>query len=189
MLGFMDLWLTPDQQGRYHFDRDEYSEAAGHFEDPLWKGIAYYQAEDFDAAIDQFARRETPDSLFNLGNAFARLGNYEESVASYDEALALRPEYQDAAFNRDLIQALIDRQKEEEEEYAGGTGGMLEADEIVVDEQGKKGEAAEMTQMEEAALSDEQLAELWMRRLQTTPANFLRMKFAFQAAKREAEKQ
>ena len=101
----------------------------------------------------------------------------------------LRPEYQDAAFNRDLIQALIDRQKEEEEDYAGGTGGQLEADEIVVDEKGKKGEAAEMTQMEEAALSDEQMAELWMRRLQTTPANFLRMKFAFQAAKREAEKQ
>jgi Ca-activated chloride channel family protein len=185
-LGFMDLWLTPDQQGRYFFERDEFAQAAEHFEDPLWKGIAHYMAEDFEAAIDQFSRRETAESFFNMGNAFARLGSYEEAVAAFDKALALRPEYQDAEFNRDLIQALIERQKEEEE-YAGGTGGMLEPDEIVVDEKGKKGESAEMTQMEEAVMSDEQLTELWMRRLQTTPATFLRMKFAFQAAKREAE--
>ncbi len=38
-----------------------------------------------------------------------------------------------------------------------------------------------------SVLSDEQLAEMWMRRLQTTPADFLRQRFAMEAAEGSPE--
>jgi hypothetical protein len=34
--------------------------------------------------------------------------------------------------------------------------------------------------------SDDQLAEMWLRRLQTTPADFLRVRFAAEAAGQNA---
>ena len=52
-------------------------------------------------------------------------------------------------------------------------------DEIKFDEKGKKGKEGEI---EQQMLTDEQKAEMWLRRLQVTPADFLRRKFAAQAA-------
>ncbi|MCP4399354.1 MAG: VWA domain-containing protein, partial [bacterium] len=62
---FVDLWLTADQQGRSYFEKGNYAEAAEGFENPIWKGIAYYAAEDFEAAIEQFSRLDTPTAYFN----------------------------------------------------------------------------------------------------------------------------
>ena len=50
-------------------------------------------------------------------------------------------------------------------------------DEIKFDEKGKKGKKGEI---EQAQLTDEQVAELWMRRIQTSPAQFLKLKFRYQ---------
>ena len=50
-------------------------------------------------------------------------------------------------------------------------------DEIEFDEKGEKGK---MGKVDDLQLSDEQAAELWMRRVQTTPAQFLKGKFARQ---------
>jgi len=38
---FADLWLTGDQQGRLLMQAGDYRAAAAHFEDPMWKGLAY----------------------------------------------------------------------------------------------------------------------------------------------------
>jgi Ca-activated chloride channel family protein len=38
-----DLWLTPDQQGRWQFERGDYLRAATHFRDPMWKGVACFR--------------------------------------------------------------------------------------------------------------------------------------------------
>ena len=56
---FVDLWLTANQQGQRAMDRGEYSEAAQLFEDPLWKGTAYYLEQDFSSALAEFAKLET----------------------------------------------------------------------------------------------------------------------------------
>ena len=50
--------------------------------------------------------------------------------------------------------------------------------EIVFDEQGKKGKTGAV---DEQGFSDEQLTDMWLRRVQTRPADFLRVKFAVQA--------
>jgi Ca-activated chloride channel homolog len=61
------------------------------------------------------------------------------------------------------------------------TGGQLKADQIVFGKQ-KEPRQGEQTEVAEGErLSDEQLRGLWLRRVQTKPADFLRAKFAFQA--------
>ena len=55
-------------------------------------------------------------------------------------------------------------------------------DEIRFDEKGEKGEKGDVDQ---AFFSDEQIAEMWLRGVERTPADFLRMKFAFQAYETE----
>ena len=177
---FIDWWLTPDQQGRVLFERGEYSQAAQRFSDPLWKGLAYYASEDFVSATSWLARVDTAYGRFYLGNALAHQDRLAEALAAYDEALALEPEFEQAQFNRDWVQGLYELSQKEYEDF-GGTGGKLGADGFVFDDRAKN---AEQTMSEAEArsqgLTDDQIESIWMRRVQTTPAEFLAIKFSYQ---------
>jgi Ca-activated chloride channel family protein len=182
---FMNLWMTPDQQGRYYFENGNYDEAAKRFKDPLWKGFSYYSIENFETAIGEFAKVNTPEGYFNLGNAYAHNKNYEEAVKSYDTALKLSPDYHEARINSDIVYALIEKKKKEEDEQEQQGDPSLEADEIKFDEKGKKGKKGEI---EQSMFTEEQIAEMWMRNIRTSPADFLRMKFASQTENGKTEK-
>ena len=108
---WIDLWLTPDQQGRMLFERGNFTEAAEHFQDPMWKGISYYAAENFADAIAQFSRFDTPEGYFNLGNAYAHNGEYQNAISCYVRVLALQPDRAAAQHNRELVQAILDEEK------------------------------------------------------------------------------
>ncbi|UCF38908.1 MAG: hypothetical protein JSU96_08745, partial [Acidobacteriota bacterium] len=60
-----------------------------------------------------------------------------------------------------------------EEQGAAGEP-TFQADEVQFDEKGKSGTRGEV---DEALLTEEQLAEMCMRNIQTSPADFLRFKF------------
>jgi Ca-activated chloride channel family protein len=184
---FIDWWLTPDQQGRVLFERGEYALAAQRFSDPLWKGMAYYASEDFVSAASWFAQVETSYGRFYLGNAMAHQDRLEEALAAYDEALARDPELTEAQFNRDWVQGLYDLSQKEYDD-AGGTGGKLGADDFVFDDRAKNAEQT-MTEAEARSqgLTDEQIESIWMRRVQTTPAQFLEIKFSYQLTQRGDE--
>jgi Ca-activated chloride channel homolog len=183
----VNLWLTADQQGRYDFERGNYAAAAERFQDPLWKGIAYYRSKNFVAAAEQFARVNTPEGSFDLGDARAHLGRLEQAVTSFEEALRRRPDYNAAKENRDLIQSLIQKRKakEKDQEPPEGQEPTFNSDEIKFDEKGKRGKKGEIDQAE---LSAEQIQQVWMRRLQTTPSDFLRFKFAAQLEESKTSK-
>jgi Ca-activated chloride channel family protein len=175
----INFWLTPDQQGRCCFEKGDYAAAAERFQDPLWKGIAYYRSKNFEAAVEQFARVDTAEGYFNLGDAYARLGRLEQAVMSYEETLRRTPDDIATRENRDLVESLIQKKKKaKEEEPPEGQEPTYNPDEIKFDEKGKKGKKGEVDQAE---LSAEQIQQMWMRRLQTTPSDFLRLKFAAQA--------
>ncbi|WP_215388082.1 tetratricopeptide repeat protein, partial [Staphylococcus aureus] len=59
-------------------ERQDYATAADRFDNPMWKGITYYQAGEYESAIDWFARLSTPEGYFNLGNAYAKIGDYPQ---------------------------------------------------------------------------------------------------------------
>lgn len=176
-----DWFLTPDQQGRRHFERGEYDAAAQHFEDPMWRGTALYAAKQYDEAIDAFAIIDSADSWFNQGNAYARLGKLEAALAAFDKTLAHAPDHADAAHNRSVVAAAWQREQEQEDEEPASGGSTLEADDYVIDEEKNKKKRPEGEEMMFGGQMDQRMADMWMRQVQTRPADFLRNKFAFQA--------
>jgi Ca-activated chloride channel family protein len=117
------------------------------------------------------------EAQYNLANSYAWIGQYELAKQTYDSILDSLPDWKAALENRKIVDYLIKKPKKEDNEPPPQGDPHFKPDEIKFDDKGKKGKEGEV-QMEK--LSDEQLAEIWMRRLQTSPADFLRSKFALQ---------
>jgi len=180
---FADLWLTADQQGRRHFEQGDYEIAAERFEDPLWRGIAFYAAEDFESAAGQFSLLDSAEGWFNRGNALAHLERYPDAVAAYEQALERRPEYPEAEANRDYVGLFIAWRPENAGGESGVAGKDGMADEIVfdADQQLLNEEGIDtVVEAEGGMLTEGQMAEMWLRQVETSPADFLRWKFAYQ---------
>ena len=178
LITWSGLWLTPDQQGQRYFQRGEFAEAAKAFRDPMWQGTAWYRAGEFEKAAQLFARRGTAEALFDQGNAWLMRGKYDIAITCYDRALAKRSGWRAATENRALAAARLKMT-----EAPGGDLGdqRLGADKIVFDKKAKnEGQDTEVAGGK--ALSDQEMQALWLRRVQTRPADFLRAKFAYQQA-------
>jgi Ca-activated chloride channel family protein len=173
----IDAFLTPDQQGRRLFERGDYARAATRFTDPMWQGQAAWRAGDYTAALAAFARLDTPEAYLMMGNCQARLKDYPRAIAAYDNALRLRPGYAQASANRALVAALIPKPKKDKDEPQEEKT-EPEAGETVLETDQKKGKFAQLERRGQA----KQDAELWMRNLQVSPADFLRQKFRIEAA-------
>lgn len=177
---FIDLWLTPDQQGRYYYEKGDYATAAERFQDPIWKGLALCRRGDYQAALDEFALADTPESWFNQGNALAYLKKYPEAVHAYGEALKEHPHWREAEENLALVRSLIPpppKKSDEEQEEAPN----LKPDQVKFDKKGKKGKKALVNAKQE-------MAEIWMRNIQTSPADFLRRKFEIESAEEKKKR-
>lgn len=180
---WQDALLTPDQQGQRFYVEGNYSAAAQRYTDSMRIGAAWYRAGEFEPAAAAFGQRSSAQAHFNRGNALIMLGQYEQAIAAFDLALEQRRDWQPAIENRVLAQVRLARLAPAEDD-AGGTGGMLEADEIVFDTTGRVNKSeAEQTVEADGGLTDTQLRELWLRRVATRPADFLRARFAVQFAR------
>ncbi len=175
--------LTPDQHGHRFFERGNFAEAANRFIDPMWRGVALFRQGEFKMSAGIFAGMDTAEATFNHGNALLMQGQYDAATERYARALELRPEWEDATINREIALARAAMLRQEGGE---GTGGKLGADDIVFT-QGKSppGAGDEQTEGGEA-MSDQELRAVWLRQVQTKPADFLAAKFAYQQAMRPA---
>ena len=108
-------------------------------------------------------------------------GKYDQAIASYDRALGFRPGWKEAEENKALALACKAKIEASGEERDEAQTSDEKADDIVFDQKGgdQKGKPVELAGGE---MSDEQLRATWLRRVQTTPGDFLRAKFAYQAA-------
>ena len=168
--------------------RQQYAEAAKHFHDPLWQGVALYRDGHFKEAAAAFARVDSPEAAFDRGNALVMLGKYSDAIESYDHALQHRPDWHEPSANRALAEARRQR-LEPPKDDASDTGGQLEADAIIFDDRPQQsGDPQQVEVVTGGDLSDAQLQALWLRRVQTRPADFLRAKFAYQLSRRPQEK-
>jgi len=185
---FLDWWLTAEQRAVRDYQAGEYLAAARRFEDPCRKALAYYAAEQFAQAAFILEDLDTPEAAFYRGNAFAQQDRLADAAAAYRQALELRPDFVEAAFNLDWVQGLLEIEGKEYDDH-GGTGGKLGADKVVFDDRARNAQdtvtADELRR--EAGLSDQQLEEMWMRRVQTTPGDFLRLKFDYQLMRETGE--
>ena len=171
--------LRPDQKGYRLFQQGNFQEASDSFVTPFWQGAAYFRAGKFEEAAGLFAGYNTAEAAFNQGNSLVMLGQYEEAVAGYERALEINPGWAEAEANLEIAKSRALGLKKE-----GGnmTGGQLGADEIVF-EKGESSPQAENEQVTgEKELSDSEMRAIWLRNVQTKPADFLRVKFAYQHA-------
>lgn len=184
------LFLTPDQQGRIAMAHQDYAKAADLFEDPMQRGTALYRAGNFKEAAASFGQDDTAEALYNRANALVMLGNYDEAIAGYGQALARKPGWQDASDNLELAKQRQARLHPPNEGDTG-TGGYLPPDKIVFDKQAANApeDQKETVAGGQQQLSDAELRALWLRRVQTRPADFLRAKFSSQAARQAPEDQ
>ncbi len=172
------LWFTPDQQGQRLMKCGEFETAAQTFRDPMRIGVAWFRAGEFEKAEQAFARVATAEAEFNRGNCLVMRGKYKEAIERFDCALELRADWEDPQVNRDIAIARAEVTKQE-----GGDMGdqKLGADEIVFDKNKQPGGQDTETKANQP-LSDSAMQEMWLRRVQTKPADFLRAKFAYQLA-------
>ena len=179
----ISFFLTPDQQGRLLFNREHYIESAKVFRDPTWQATAWYRAGEFKKAAGIFAGLDTAEGAFNQGNALAMQGKYADAIPRYERALELRSGWKDAEFNLKIVRQSAEKLKQEGGE---GTGGKLGADDIQFSKDPPKGSTGDEEAVEgDGNISEAEVQAMWLRRVQTKPADFLRAKFAYQAAMKE----
>jgi Ca-activated chloride channel family protein len=177
----VDWFLTPDQQGRLAYQQSDYERAAELFTDPLWRGYALYRDGQYEEAAEVLIRVETAEAAFIQGMAYVKSRSYRDGARAFQTALDRDPNYPQAAGNLAVAQeivAYIERVQEQSD-----TGQEEEADDVVFDNEDDRGTE---TQMEVPQEDGEGLltTEQWMNTVDTRTGDFLRQRFAIEAARR-----
>jgi len=171
--GVADWFARPDQQAAAALERGDAADAAQLFEDPEWRGAAQYRSGDFAAAAETLEGREDGRSQYNLGNALARANSFEESIAAYDRVLEIEPDHEDARFNRELVEKLLEQQQQQQQQeqqeqqqqeqasQGGGQSDTSPQDESSQDDasSGSEGESAQSDANEAGAGQDSAQSE------------------------------
>lgn len=185
------LFSTQDQIAQRLFDSGEFSKAAEMFTEPMRQGVAWFKAGEFKPAAAAFGRTGTAEGLYNRGNALIMLGEYEAAITSFEATLELRPDWKEPKANLNLAKLRLARfEPPEDQQSQKAVGKDDEPDEIVFDDRAKGKEDAntEVVSGEGANMSDAALRALWLRRVETKPGDYLRLKFLYQHQVAEALK-
>ena len=187
---FVNLWLTPDQQGRIWFQLGDYERASRTFEDPRWKGFSLYAGQDFATAERYFSQYQDAESLLARANALAHQRDYTAAKKAYEELARRFPDHPAPAVNLPVIEALIEATQGLSESKGSEKGGR----------NSKPGDGSESsggdeqqgtTELEqysaEQLLQDPGLTEMWLRQIQRDPSEFLVTKFYLQLQQDEAD--
>lgn len=180
--GLADWFLTPDQQGRLAYDRRDFGAAAERFADPLWRGYALYRHGQYEEAVEVLGRVETAQAAFIQGMAQIKSRAYRDGVRSFETALARDPDYPGAAENLAQARAIVDYVEEAREEQDTGEDSGIGADEVVFDNEAARGEDTQMEAPENSDASGLLSVDQWMRTVDTRTGDFLRLRFALEAA-------
>ena len=188
--------------------------AAQLFADQQWRGSARYRSGDFGGAAGDFAKDTSLTGLYNQGNALARLGRYQDAISEYDRVLTTDPNQEDAAFNKALLEKLLEQQKQQEKaeqeqqqqdqqsqrsesqgSQASEEGQRSQADTDLQDPQQRPQESERQAEASDAQKPESQdnpaerderqeALEQWLRRVPDDPGGLLRRKFQHETKQR-----
>jgi len=122
-----DLWLTKDQQAQRLLDDGSPADAAQLFEDQRWRAVANYRAGDYGTSAAGFDDLEDTASVYNKGTALAKMGEFQAAIDVYDELLEVAPGHEDAQYNRDLLQDMLEQQQDSQAGEQGNQENSAEA--------------------------------------------------------------
>ena len=113
-----DLWARRDQQAARAIERGDTDRAVAVAPDHRWRGTALYRGGRYDESVAAFGAGDAADDHYNRGNALARAGDLRAALDAYREALAREPGHEDAEHNRELVESLLETQRDRQ----GGDG-------------------------------------------------------------------
>ena len=180
-----DLWFTADQQGQHSMSKADYRKAQQQFERRDWAATAAYRAGDYKTAAQLFQQRASADDYYNHGNALAHLGQYEEALKAYNQALKLNPQHEDARFNHKLISDLLKKDQEKKQNKEQDKD-KQDKDKQDKDKQDKDKQDKQQSEAERAAEKEkEQAKQQWLRLIPDDPGGLIREKFLRDHIRRE----
>jgi Ca-activated chloride channel family protein len=117
------IFKNNQQQGRDLMLREAYDQAAELFDDPYKRGVAQYKAGNFHEAEQAFREAELAevytDARYNLGNAFAMQGKFQEAVEAYTEVLSREQDHDRARHNLKVVKKMIQNEKSQSPDQSG----------------------------------------------------------------------
>jgi Ca-activated chloride channel family protein len=109
-----ELWQNPNQRGYEAFQQGDFDEASNHFNDSRWRASALYRAGQYEQALKALGEPVTADDWYNQANMLAKTGRIPEAIAAYDQALELKPDHEDARYNKSLLEQQQEQQQTEQ---------------------------------------------------------------------------
>lgn len=126
----LSWWQTPfmndNQEALNSYQRGKYKDAFNQFNDDTWKASSLYKSGDYEGALNAFKSIPGPESLYNQGNALAKLGKLEDAIKKYDQALSEAPDFDDARINKKVVEDLLKQQQQQNQDQnqnENGDGG------------------------------------------------------------------
>ncbi len=180
--GWVDWFLTADQQGRLAFEDKRFADAGELFEDAMWRGYAKYRSGQYEEAIQIFQRLDTAEAAFAQGMAQIKNRQYRPAVRSFEVALVRRPDFPEAERNREVAQVIVDYVEDAREQSDTGEESGIGADEVVFDNEAARGADTQIEAPQEEArpLTSDQ----WIQAIDTDMSDFLRSRFLLENATR-----
>ena len=162
--GFLNLWLTRDQQGMVLLEQNKTGKAALTFNDTKWVAFSFYADGNFEQAANLFAQFEGIEATFSRANALAHSGQYFKAAELYQEVLVLEPNNKAARDNLALMNKVIKSLKKRpgKKELSNEVAPNL------------KMNSTKKKVVEQAKV---QSSKLWLEQVQQNPSKFLRKKF------------
>ncbi len=114
--GWGNLWKNSNQRAEQFFNQGDAENAAQLFDRADWKGASFYKAEKYEQALEQLEQVETPDGKYNRANTLAKMGQLQQALEAYDEVLTLKPEHDDAIYNRKLVEDALKKQQQQQDQ-------------------------------------------------------------------------
>ncbi|KAB0465654.1 VWA domain-containing protein [Vibrio kanaloae] len=143
---FANPWKTDDQIGYQLYQDEDFQQAAEQFTQQEWKGIAQYKAGDFEAAEQTLQSLNGEDARYNLANAQAQQGKYDQAIEEYQHILENNPEHAYAKKNLEIV-----KQAQKQQQQQGDSDSKDQKDQ---NQQGQQNDSSQSSQDQQQSPAD-----------------------------------
>jgi Ca-activated chloride channel family protein len=192
----VDWFFTPDQQGMLLLKMGKYKEAASRFDDPGWKGVACYYAEDWQCARQQFAKIPSQAGVYNMATAAAQGGAYKLARDIYAQLLKINPDFPHAQSNYEQMAALVKEIDDFSESQQSEKPPDPDANQQDNQQAGERADGAKENAYgqrpaqqlsAEEVLKSKAMTDRWLRDISRDPKAFVRARFQYEYAREQAD--